>query len=97
MLFPENPEKRPELWKSAMEQLTHEEMCYLVLEGAGYPDASGTVDSKLAEKVIQRMRQSNISRISASRGKAISPRISRQTYRMQQQRLPSSCRIRLKA
>lgn len=73
MLFPENPEKRPELWESAIEQLNHEEMCYLIVDGAGYPDASATVDSKLAEKVIQRMRQSNISRISAARGKAISP------------------------
>lgn len=73
MLFPENPEKRPELWKSLIEQLTHEEMCYLVLEGVGYPDASATVDSEVAEKVVQRMRQSNVSRISASRGRAISP------------------------
>jgi hypothetical protein len=74
MLFPENPEKQPELWQSVTEQLGREKMCYVVLNGMGYPDANATVHPNVsAEKVIQRMKNAKICRISATRRKAIAP------------------------
>jgi hypothetical protein len=74
MLFPENPEKRPELWESMEKQLAHEAMCYVVIDGIGYPDASATLGINVsAENLVQRMKSAMICRISASHGKPIAP------------------------
>jgi hypothetical protein len=72
MLFPEDPKKRPALWESMKEQLAHDSMCYVVLDGIGYSNASASLDIN-TEKMIQQMKSAMICRISARHGKAIAP------------------------
>lgn len=74
MLFPENPEKRPELWDSIRLQINRESMCYLVSAGKENANGIATVVSELfQDNILRRMKRSQICRISASRGVAIAP------------------------
>lgn len=74
MLFPENPEKCPTLWDAIAKQLRQEAMCFVITEGYGNPRAEAQRPTDdLAQQVITRLQQSQLCRISASRGAAVSP------------------------
>lgn len=74
MLLPENPEKRPNLWDSVATQLAQEAMCFIIKEGVGSPLAEAKEPNKdMAELALSRLRASQICRISANRGRAVSP------------------------
>lgn len=74
MLLPENPEKRPGLWDSVATQLAQEAMCFIIKDGVGNPLAEAKDASRdMAELALSRLRASQICRISANRGRAVSP------------------------
>ena len=74
MLFPENPEKRPTLWDAIAKQLRQEAMCFVITEGDGNPLAEArNPSSDLAQQAMARLQQSQLCRISANRGTAVSP------------------------
>ncbi|NRR28663.1 hypothetical protein HSX11_00385 [Oxalobacteraceae bacterium] len=74
MLFPEDPEKRPELWHSFRAQLGHDPMCLLIANGKASPDAPATrVNTDEQAEILRRMQAAKICRISANHGNAISP------------------------
>lgn len=74
MLFPSNPEKRPELWQNLESQLLSTNMCFVVSNGSGNPlvEAQEPVE-EIVHAVLSRLRSSQFCRISANRGNAISP------------------------
>jgi hypothetical protein len=74
MLLPENPEKRPSLWDGVAAQLAHESMCFIIEDGVGdtLAEARGP-GSEVADLALPRLRALPICRISANRGKAVSP------------------------
>lgn len=74
MLFPEDPRKRPTLWGSLAERLSADRYCYVVEQGVGNPTAEAVARS--ADEVaatLKRLQESDICRISASRGIAVAP------------------------
>jgi hypothetical protein len=74
MLLPENPERKPSLWDSVEKQLAQEAMCFIVKEGVGNPLAEANEPSKdVAELTLSRLRESQICRVSANHGRAVSP------------------------
>jgi hypothetical protein len=74
MLLPENPEKRAGLWDSLATQLAHDAMCFVIEDGVGNPFAEAKKPtSDVVELVLSKLRAAQICRISANRGKAISP------------------------
>lgn len=74
MLFPENPENRPALWDSVASQLAQEQVCIVIESGAAHLDSKAALlDHDMASSLVNRLRKSPVCRISASRGKAISP------------------------
>lgn len=77
MLFPENPENRPSLWDSVARQLAQEQMYFVVSGGVGILDSKAIrLDHDAVSNVMDRLRNSPVCRISASRGQAISPHFS---------------------
>jgi len=74
VLFPENPVKRPALWERISAQLAKEAMCFLINEGSGNPLAEALEPNEnLAQRTLARLKASEVCRISAARGQAISP------------------------
>lgn len=74
MLLPEDPKKRPDLWSSLATQLAQEAMCFVIKEGVGNPLAEAKeLDTDMAELTLSRLRASQVCRVSANRGRAVSP------------------------
>lgn len=74
MLLPENPEKRPDLWGSVATQLAQETMCSIIKDGVGNPLAEAKEPNRdMAELALSRLQAAQICRISANRGRAVSP------------------------
>lgn len=77
MLFPENPEKQPTLWQSVFEQLIKDKICLVIENGVGDPFSEASLlDKNSIKNVLTRMQSSDICRISANRGQAVSPHFS---------------------
>ncbi|UXU87588.1 hypothetical protein [Burkholderia sp. S-53] len=77
MLFPENPDKRPILWDALAKQLVQIEMCFVIERGSGDSSAEARLlNEEMAREAIERLRSSQICRISADRGIAMSPHFS---------------------
>ena len=74
MLFPENPEKRPQLWSELKAQLAEQPVCLVVGNGTGNLTAKASLMSeKMASALLSRLQSAQVCRISANRGCAISP------------------------
>ncbi|MDY7804520.1 hypothetical protein U0E23_18930 [Burkholderia stagnalis] len=77
MLFPENPEKRPILWDALAKQLVQTEVCFVIERGSGDPFVDARLpNDDVAREAMGRLRRSQICRISADRGIAVSPHFS---------------------
>jgi hypothetical protein len=74
MLLPEDPVKRPSLWDALATQLATRAMCFVVKNGVGDPLANADEPSReVTELTLSKLRASQVCRISANRGAAISP------------------------
>jgi hypothetical protein len=76
MLFLENPENKPALWNALLAQLEKEKMCFLIADGVVDANAKAlNLDQSTAKTFIDKIKKSEICRISSNRGQAISPHI----------------------
>lgn len=74
MLFPEDPDKRPNLWHSLAEKLVREPIFCLVAHGEQCDVSTARLlNEAAADELMKRFRAASLSRISSSRGAAISP------------------------
>ena len=74
MLFPADPQRRPQLWDALIEQLNHNQLVFLVIEERFKISATTEILSKdFCESFIQRVKKLAVCRVSANRGIASSP------------------------
>jgi len=82
MLLPDDPAKRPQLWSCLATQLAEQPVCLAVGNGEGnLPAQASLMSEQTASALLNRLRSAQVCRISANRGRAISPHFAGHTVR----------------
>jgi hypothetical protein len=74
MLFPTDPEKRPELWRKFTEKMTSGKIALIVHRGKIVTDANHlSYSAKEVDQMVNSFRSADVVRFGAERGQAIGP------------------------